>query len=479
MCHEPARGAVGEIKERSAVLKRILIKNAAVASVDPAIGELPAGDILIEGERILDVRPGLVADADETIDATGCIAMPGMIDAHRHLWEGGFRGVTSDWSILDFVGNVRFLAASFFRPEDMYATALLGSYEALNAGVTTVADYCHNVRSPDHAHETLRGIREAGGRSVWGFGFVSLAHTGQVFSNEDRLAFLKTLKAEQFASDDSLVRLAICPREVSLWGDDLASVKAQFAFAREAGMQIFMHNNALGNPRYVMKLAEHDLLSDRLTLVHMGSTDADEWEAVGAAGTSVCFTPETEYQMAMGWPSSADAARAGVNICIGTDMTANNSADMFFPTRMFMQVERSMLSQKMGPEPFIGAPISCAEALEWATIKAARAVGLADVAGSLTPGKYADIVLLRADGPSMAGWDRRKPATAILQQGGVNAVDTVIVGGRFAKRDGRLLADTSRAVRMQEETVARVHALAVENGGFEADLETIQRRMAG
>lgn len=463
-------------------MDRILIKNACIVTVDKTLGNLPSGDLLIENGTIREVSTSITAADAQIIDGTGKIVMPGLIDAHRHFWEGGFRAVTADWSILDFLGNIRFMAASFFRPEDMYATAWLGGLEALDAGVTTVADYCHNVRSPDHASETLRGVREAAVRCVWGYGFIPLAQTGGGFAGPaDRLAFLRKLAADEFASRDGLVTLGICPKEVFLWGTETQSALEQFAFAKEASLRVFMHcksrPQANGNPREAWRLHELGLVSDALTLIHMGATDADEWKALGDAGASVCYSPETEYQMNLGWPSSAAPKASGTNLCLGTDMTANNSADMFFPLRMFLQVERSVLSKETGDPNLSMAPISCSEALEWATIRGAKALGLDDRIGSLVPKKRADIVMLKADGLSMAGWDRRKPETAIVQHAGVNVVDTVFVDGRIVKRDGRMLASTADACRAQEATVAHIHKQAEAAGGFDADMALLNRRM--
>lgn len=145
-------------------MTRMLIRNAFVVSVDPAIGDIDGADILVEDGRIAAVRPGIEAPDAELVDASGCIAMPGFVDTHRHLWEGGMRSVAADWSILDFSGNIRLFAAKFFQPEDMYATSLQGGLDALNAGITTVAEYCHNVRTPEHASENLRGVREVARR---------------------------------------------------------------------------------------------------------------------------------------------------------------------------------------------------------------------------------------------------------------------------------------------------------------------------
>lgn len=464
-------------------MTKTLIRNACIVTMEHRQNDLERGDILIEGETIVAIAPSIDAGDAEIVEGEGTIVMPGFVDAHRHLWEGGFRAVTSDWSILDFMGNIRFMAASFFRPEDMYATARLGGIEALDAGVTTLADYCHNVRSPEYATETLRGVADSGVRCVWGYGFVSLAHEGGGFSTpQERLDYLKVL-ARDFSSDDGLVSLAICPKEVFLWGEETETVKAQFEFAADAGLQVFMHCNTRARlqstPREAWKLHTAGFVSDRLTLIHMGATNEDEWSMLADEGASVCYTPETEYQMNLGWPTLAAPQLAGVNLCLGTDMTANNSADMFFPTRMFLQVQRSLISKMQTDPSFSMAPISCHDALRWATINAAHALGLGHKIGSLAPGKQADIVMLRADGPSMAGWDRRKPATAILQHADTRVVDSVWVAGKAMKRNGRLLADVASACRMQEETTSHVHDLAKANGGFDASLQTIQKRMAG
>lgn len=72
----------------------MLIRGATVLSMDPTVGDLPRGDVLIDGTRIVAVGPNLTeAAAGETIDASGCLVMPGFVDTHRHMWEGGLRGI--------------------------------------------------------------------------------------------------------------------------------------------------------------------------------------------------------------------------------------------------------------------------------------------------------------------------------------------------------------------------------------------------
>ena len=462
---------------------RTLIRNAFVASVDPAIGDIDGCDILVEGRDIVAIRPEIAAGDAAVIAATGCIAIPGFVDTHRHLWEGGMRAVTADWSILDFSGNIRLFAAKFFRPQDMYATSLQGGLEALNAGVTTVAEYCHNVRTPDHAAENLRGVREAGLRTVWSYGFTGLAKDANGFGGiDERIAFLERFAAAGFASKDSMLTLGICPEEPFLWGADRTPARAQFDAARRLGARIFLHTNS--RPGYdgammreVAKMRDLGVLGPDLVLVHMAFTEADEWRMLGDAGGHVSYTPETEYQMGLGWPSIAAPRSAGVTISVGTDITANNSADMFFQLRLLLQVERAVEIAKLEENFFSRTPFDCKEALHWGTLGGARALGLDHRIGSLAPGKAADIVLLRADDISTVGWDRSNPAATIIQQAGVHSVETVMVDGSVVKRHGKLVGDSARACKLLLTTAEHVHASAAANGGFGAPLEVLYERV--
>ena len=462
---------------------RTLIRNAFVVSVDTAIGNLDGADILIENGDIREIRSAIEASDAEILDATGCIAMPGFVDTHRHLWEGGMRAVTADYSILDFTGNIRLFAAKFFRPEDMYATSFQGGLEALNAGVTTVAEYCHNVRTPEHASENLRGVREAGMRTVWSFGFTGLARDGSGFGAvSERVAFLERFAAKEFRSTDPLLTIGVCPEEPFLWGADPVPVRAQFDVARRLGARIFMHTNSRRGydgllMREVVKMNDLGLLGPDLVLVHMYFTGEDEWAMLGAAGGHVSYTPETEYQMGLGWPSIRAAGDAGVNVSVGTDITANNSADMFFQLRLLLQVERAREIDKLTQAFYSRTPFDCKEALYWGTMGGAKAVGLDHRIGSLTPGKAADIVLLRADDISMVGWDKRNPAATIIQQAGVQNVETVLVNGKIVKHAGALVGDARRACELLVQTATHVHEQAAANGGFDVPEDVLFARI--
>ncbi|WP_066961411.1 amidohydrolase family protein [Rhizorhabdus dicambivorans] len=463
---------------------KTLIKHAFVVSVDPSIGDIDGGDILIENGVISAVGISIEAEGAEPIDATGCIAIPGFVDTHRHFWEGALRSSTADWALLDFAGNMLVLASTCLRPQDMYATSLQGGLEALNAGVTTVADYCHNVISPEHAEQAVQGLRDSGVRAIWCYSFNQTLPARSGFADmQSRLAFLEDFGTRQFSAPGELVTLGVCPEEMAYWPTSRDSVVKSFELARHFGAPIFVHANGytVGDGEYPGEVELIDgfgLLGPDLTLVHMGYTKESEWQRLGEAGVNVSFTPETELQMGMNMPPITAAKATGVNISIGVDITANNSGDLFTQMRMALQIERAKLAAPHAGALYSRTGIDCAEALYWGTMGGARAVGLQDRIGSLTPGKDADVVLLRADGIAMVGWDRGNPSATVVQQAGTHVVDTVLVRGRVVKRDGRLLADERRACALLEQTSRHVRTEAAKQGGFDLSTEELYGRLS-
>ena len=123
--------------------KRVLFRGGHVLSMDPQIGDVFFGDVLVEDGRIAAVGPSLDVGDAEVVDATDCIVMPGFIDSHRHTWETVIRGIAPDVSLGGYFEVVLDQLAPAYRPEDVYAGNYLGSLEAIDAGVTTLLDWSH------------------------------------------------------------------------------------------------------------------------------------------------------------------------------------------------------------------------------------------------------------------------------------------------------------------------------------------------
>ena len=219
-------------------MARTLIRNATIITVDPKIGDLHRGDILIDGTKIAAVAPSIPADGAEIIDATNRIAIPGFIDTHRHTWESLLRAAGPDWSLGQYFTGVRVVMGGLYTPDDNYVANLLGAYEALDSGVTTLYDWSHNNNSPDHADAVVQGLKDSGIRAVFGYGN---ANAEWFPPNElpTNYADLRRVRKEHFSSDDGLVTMAFAARGPQFTTLDIT--ESDFRTARDLGIRITVH----------------------------------------------------------------------------------------------------------------------------------------------------------------------------------------------------------------------------------------------
>ena len=148
---------------------KILLKGGTVLSVDPQVGDLPTGDVLIDGDTIAGVEPSIDADA-EVVDCTGRVVIPGFVDTHRHTWEAAIRNCAPNATLDDYFVEVLDTFAPLYRPEDVHASNVAGSLECLNAGITTLVDWSHINNTPDHPDAAVQGLQETGIRALYAYG---------------------------------------------------------------------------------------------------------------------------------------------------------------------------------------------------------------------------------------------------------------------------------------------------------------------
>ena len=193
-------------------MPKTLIKNALVLSMDPSIGDLEKGDVLIDGDRIVGVGPQIVADDAKPIDATGCIVMPGFVHAHIHTWQSAVRGIGADWAGSDYFNNFHATLATRFEPQDTYVGTLFGALTQIDAGTTTIFDWCHNNSTPEHTDAAVDALFDSGIRAIFGHGTIKpkpqpgQAHFSQV---PHPVKEIDRLRRGRFAGDDGLVSLAM------------------------------------------------------------------------------------------------------------------------------------------------------------------------------------------------------------------------------------------------------------------------------
>lgn len=429
---------------------RILITNGTVVSVDPELGELTGADVLVVDGRIEEIGVGLSVENCEVIDATDMIVMPGFVDSHRHIWQAAIRNIGSDWTHGQYLTGIHLGLSKLFRPQDTYIGNLLGTLEALDGGITTILDWSHNIDTPDHADAAVSALLESGSRAIFAHG--GGATMWNLPSNVPHSRDVLRIRDQYFSSADQLVTMAFAMRGPQFSTPETAT--EDFKLAQELGTRITIHNGdgEWGKSRPVAWMHEHGMLSELVTHVHCCSLATDELAMIADSGGSASVSADVEAQMGLGWPATGRLLEAGIRPSLSIDVCASNGSSMFNAMKATIGIQRGLdnaAEEHAGEQA--GLKLTCQDVIEFATIEGARAVGLGDQVGSLTPGKQADIILVRADDLSMTPLNN--PTGQLVYNAHAGMVDTVLVAGKVVKRAGELVGvDTARIRRLATET---------------------------
>ncbi|MEW1646016.1 amidohydrolase family protein [Streptomyces sp. NPDC091219] len=394
---------------------KTLISGGTVVSMDPAVGDLGRGDVLIENGKIADVSERIDAPDAEVIDASDRIVMPGFVDNHRHSWQTAFRGAGADWTFPEWAQAMHGTVKPHYQPEDVYLGTLLGRLEALHSGVTTMLDWYHVAQSPEHEDAGIAALRDVPARSIFCLG----AGWGSADSVDDAV---RRVRAD--LAGERLVSLAWGLRGPEDTGMD--ALATELELADELGLRTSLHTGSDGTQRPIADLHAHGLLRDTTTFVHGNGISDEELRMLADAGSWLSISPDVELKMGFGNPLTGRARAAGLRPTLSVDDVPSAGGDMFSTMRTAFAVQRGL-----------DGTLNSRDLLEFTTIDAAASCGLDAVTGSITPGKDADIILLRTD--DITVFPVADPAGTVVSAGHPGLVDTVLVAGRVVKRDGALV----------------------------------------
>jgi len=430
--------------------RRILIRDATVLSMDKAVGDHNKADILIEGRRIAQVRPGLAKEVSGAleIDASNMIAIPGFVDAHRHAWSGQLRGLIPDANIAEYIAATHRGFAPFYRASDVYAGNLLTSVAAIESGITCVIDNSHNSRSEAHSDAAVKALMDSGIRGVHAVG-------APTFGNWDKQFPADTVRLQKkyFSSHDQLLTLRLY----------------QLGFKREVldmakQLDLWVTTEGL-NPQQWPVLEEWDragLIDEKNTFNHMfGSVPQSAWEIIKNRGISVnvCPRSDAQYGLGRGIGGLQVALDNGIRPGLSVDNEASYGTDMFTEMRVGFFMQRAVAQmRKSDGDTSAPTPVSVRDMLEFATLRGAWCAGLLSHTGSLTPGKQADIVLIRGDSLNMA--PMANAAAAVVSYAGTQNVDSVFISGEVRKFSGQM------RMPRQAPSVEQVKQLAIASRDY-------------
>jgi len=415
---------------------KTIIKNGIVLTLDKKVGNFHQADVLIEGTKIAAVSPNLTVEGAQVIDASEMIVMPGFVDTHRHVWEGILRNIGTDVPLEGEASHLSFILntlAPVYRPEDAYVGNLVGLYGAIDAGITTILDWSHIQATREHGDAVIKALQESGMRAAFAYGYPWWKNPDE---NQDK--WIREIAKQYFSSKDQLLTLAIAPPGPEFTPFDVA--KAQWTLAREIGARITVHVG-VGTSGKLGKLAEMGkagLLKDDTTYIHCTTLSADEIRMIADTGGTVSLSAPVEMMMGHGMPPTQRFLDRGLRPSLSIDVETNVPNDMFTQMRSVISLQHALLfDKKLAGEANVPAPLTTRDLLEFATIEGAHANGLADKTGTLTPGKEADVIMLRTDEPNILPVN--DPIGAVVWGMDTSNVDSVFVSGKALKRSGQLL----------------------------------------
>lgn len=439
---------------------RILIRGATILSMDADIGNLVRGDILIEGSMIKAVGENIEAGGAAVIDATGMIAMPGMVDTHRHSWEGQLRRINPNAATLeDYCNATHFSFAKYYRPADMYVGNLLSALGCIDSGITTLVDNSHNSRTGAHSDAAIEALLDAGIRSVHASG----APVAGEWDKAHWPGNLERLQEKYFKNEhNKLVSLAVMAQlEPELWAE-----------ARRLGLPIITEFFGGAMAAELEGLHQQGLLGPDNIFNHCTSLPDSGWQILREAGVrvNVCPRSDAHYGIEDGMFAMQAAHRHGISPGLSVDNETSYSGDMFMEMRTAFYLQRVMGMHKQHAQHCCGAephPLTLPAhgLLKAATVDGAICAGLQDKIGSLVPGKQADLILINTLHINL--YPPGNAFGTVVHAAERSNVDTVMIGGRIVKRDGKLLGLDNEQLRAAIDE-SREHLFRA--AGYQPDL---------
>ena len=415
--------------------RRYLIRGGTVLCMDSTVGDFAQADVLVEGKKIVAVGPSLDVGSAGTIDARGRIVMPGFVDTHHHQFETALRAFLADGLLasdgqrhgaINYFDYVLGKFAGVYRPQDVYINELFGSLSQLDAGVTTVHDISQIHHSPEHSEAAIKGLMDSGRRAALGY-FEGHGPKTRYPGDAARI------KRQYFSSHDQLITM-IMGGEIYLPGYENA-----WEIGRELNLPIAAHIvGTLGMGKTFDQLAMARKFGPDNLFIHMTDISETGWKATRDAGAGVSIAFPIEMTMRHGMPPILKTLAMGIQPSLSVDVECTMTADFFTQMRSAMTLQRALVNE-MAIEGRKDLPelLTSRDIIRFATIQGARDLKLDRKAGSLTPGKEADIILLDATAINVAPLNHVPGAVVTLMER--SNVDTVIVAGKVRKWQGRLL----------------------------------------
>lgn len=435
-----------------------------LATMDPGRRELPGGSLLIEGKRIKEVLPpgSALPAADDVIDCSQCVVLPGLINTHHHMYQSLTRAVPAAQNA-DLFAWLRALYPVWARltPEMIRISTQTAMAELLLSGCTTSSDHLYVYPNGCRLDDSIEAAQQIGMRFHAARGAMSVGESkGGLPPDrvvEEERSILKDMQrlAESFhdPADCSMCRIVLAPCSPFSVSTDLMRESAGLA----RHYQVSLHTHLAENEDDVHYSMEKFGASPAQYAEELGWTGRDVWHAhcvkldsdgiarFARTGTGVAHCPCSNMRLASGIAPVREMKDAGVNVGLGVDGSASNDG-----AHMLGEARQALLLQRVAGGP---AALTARQALELATRGGAAVLNRTDI-GELSPGKAADVAVFDLSGIDHAG-ALHDPLAALLFAAPVRAAH-VFVNGKQIVRDGRLTTLDLRSLVLRHNELAKI-----------------------
>lgn len=432
-----------------------LIKDAQIITMDDR-GTVLTGDVLINGDRIVQIAERIDVAVDKTINAKGKVLLPGFIQTHIHLCQTLFRGRADDLELLDWLKKRIWPLEAAHDEESVYYSAMLGIGELIRSGTTTILD----METVHHTDSAFRAIEESGIRAF--SGKVMMDHGGDVparlnESTERSLRESVDLLEKWHGKANGRIQYTFCPRFVVSCTEEL------LVGVRDLSKQynVKVHTHASENKdeialverergmRNVLYLDHIGLANPDLILAHCVWLNEEEKSVIRERGVKVTHCPGSNLKLASGIAEVPDLLSKQIAVGIGSDGSpCNNTLDMFSEMRLTALIQKSL----HGPTTMDAKTV-----LRMATMGGAEVLGMAHEIGSIEAGKKADLILLELNEFHAYPSFDTDPYSRVVYSAGYSDVDTVLIDGELVMNNKVMLTvDKSIVLKEADRSIERL-----------------------
>ncbi len=439
----------------------ILIKNPLlVATMNDGREEFQGGHILIENDRIISLGPeSLNVEADQILNASGMVIVPGFVNTHHHLFQSLTRNIPlmQNQPLFDWLKN-HYEVWREINAESVFISAQVGLLELMLSGTTTSAD--HLYLFPEKANHDLidaeiRAARKVGIRFQPTRGSMSLGESSGglppddvVQSESEILADTERLVvAYHDPTPGAMVRISLAPCSPFSVTEEL--LRSTASFARDRGLQLHTHlAETLDEENFCLRqvglrpvayLDSLDWLTDHTWVAHAVHLQDDELKRLADTGTGVSHCPSSNQRLGSGIARVKEMLDQGVPVGMGVDGSASNDSG-----NMLAELRQALMISRLREQAHW---LNVREVLWMATRGGAAVLGRDDI-GELAVGKQADLALFSVQGLEYAG-SLSDPLAALLFTVRTSPVDHLIVGGKIQIKEGIPKVNLDQLIQQQ------------------------------